>query len=150
MASEAESFVVYVVLAQTEQVGSWSTDSAADTGRGTSSEEGVGYIGGVGRSSQGESMSLSVLGVTSGDGDGSGRDRSFMKPKGALWGRGEMSIESGAKPGDEEGIGGVVTPSHRTGVVKVPSVGEHVSTYASRAGTIATYPVYQVAERDST
>jgi len=29
-----------------------------------------------------------------------------------------MSIESGAKPGEDEGIGGVVTPSHRAnGVV---------------------------------
>ena len=91
----------------------WSTDSAADTGRGTS-RVGVDVLcaGGVGRSSQGESMSLSEPGVTSGDGDGSGRERSFMKLKGALCGSGEMSMESGAKPGDEEGIGGVVTPSH--------------------------------------
>jgi hypothetical protein len=57
-------------------------------------------------------MSLSVLGVTSGDGEGSGKGRSLMKLKGALCGRGEMSMESGAKPGEEEGIGGVVTPSH--------------------------------------
>jgi hypothetical protein len=69
-------------------------------------------VGGVGRSSQGESMSLSEPGVTSGEGDGSGRERSVMKLKGALCGSGEMSMESGAKPGDEEGIGGVVTPSH--------------------------------------
>jgi hypothetical protein len=48
------------------------TNSAADTGRETSSI-GVGNCGGVGRS-QGESMSLSssVLGVTSGDGEGNG------------------------------------------------------------------------------
>lgn len=51
-----------------------------------------------------------------------------MKLKGALWGRGEMSIESGTKQGDDEGIGGVVTPSHRTGGVVAPSAGEHVST----------------------
>jgi hypothetical protein len=43
------------------------------------------------------------------------------KLKGALWGRGEISIESGTKHGDDEGIGGVVTPSHLTGGVVVPS-----------------------------
>jgi hypothetical protein len=102
----------YVELAKTRgYVSSWSTDSAADTGRGTSSVF-VENVGGVGRSSQGESMSLSEPGVTSGEGDGSGRERSVMKLKGALCGSGEMSMESGAKPGDEEGIGGVVTPSH--------------------------------------
>ena len=85
----------------------------ADTGRGTSSAGVlVVYVGGVGRSSQGESMSLSVLGVISGEGDGSGSRRLFMKLKGALCGSGEMSMEFGAKLGDEEGIGGVVTPSH--------------------------------------
>lgn len=46
---------------------------------------------------------------------------SVMKENGALWGRGEMSMESGPKPGDDEGIGGVVTPSHRIGGVVVPS-----------------------------
>jgi hypothetical protein len=102
----------YVELAKTRGYeSSWSTDSAADTGRGTSSVF-VENVGGVGRSSQGESMSLSEPGVTSGEGDGSGRERSVMKLKGALCGSGEMSMESGAKPGDEEGIGGVVTPSH--------------------------------------
>jgi hypothetical protein len=83
---------------------------------------GVGTWGGVGRS-QGVSMSDSTLGVISGDGDGSGWQRSLRKLKGALWGRGEMSIESGMKLGDEEGIGGVVTPSHRTGVLVAPSAG---------------------------
>jgi hypothetical protein len=32
-------------------------------------------------------------------------------------------MESGAQQGDDEGIGGVVTPSHRTGGVVVSSVG---------------------------
>lgn len=32
-----------------------------------------------------------------------------------------MSMESGTKQGDEEGIGGVVTPSHLTGGVVAPS-----------------------------
>jgi hypothetical protein len=91
---------------------------------------GVGNWGGVGRS-QGESISSSVLGVISGDGDGNGTERSLRKLKGALWGRGEMSIESGTKQGDEEGIGGVVTPSHRTGVVVSPSTAAHVSTYTT-------------------
>jgi hypothetical protein len=105
------------VLALTGRLNGWNTDSAADTGRGTSSE-GVEYVGGVGSSSHGVSMSLSDPGVTSGEGEGRGKRRSLMKLKGALWGRGDMSIESGAKPGDEEGIGGVVTPSHRAnGVV---------------------------------
>jgi hypothetical protein len=103
-----------VVLARTgKQLDNGGTDSMADSGRGTSNVVvPVVYVGGVGRSSQGESMSLSVLGVTSGEGDGSVRRRLFMKLKGALCGSGEMSMESGAKPGDEEGIGGVVTPSH--------------------------------------
>jgi hypothetical protein len=57
------------------------TYSAADTGRGTSSI-GVGNCGGVGRS-HGESISSSVLGVISGDGDGNGMQRS-LKLKGAL------------------------------------------------------------------
>jgi hypothetical protein len=103
------------------------THSAADTGRGTSNM-GVGNWGGAGRS-HGESMSSSVLGVTSGDGDGKGTERSLRKLKGALCGRGEMSMESGTKQGDDEGIGGVVTPSHLTGGVVASSAAEHVSTY---------------------
>ena len=35
----------------------------------------------------------------------------LMTAYGALWGRGEMSIESVPVPGDEEGRGGVVVPS---------------------------------------
>jgi hypothetical protein len=38
-------------------------------------------------------------------------------------------MESGTKQGEEEGIGGVVTPSHRTGGVVAPSVAGHVSTH---------------------
>lgn len=93
--------------------------SVAETGLGTSSVDAQNW-GGVG-SSHGESNSPSVLGVISGEGDGKGRDRPLMKLKGALWGRGEMSMESGTKLGDEEGIGGVVTPSHLKGGVLVPS-----------------------------
>jgi hypothetical protein len=95
-------------------------------------------VGGVGRSSHGVSMSLSELGVTSGEGEGSGRQRSLMKLKGALWGRGDMSMESGAKPGEDEGIGGVVTPSHRANGVVV-SV-EPVSTDSSRMGEHSHLP----------
>lgn len=103
------------------------TNSAADTGRGTSNA-GVGKAGGVGRS-QGDSMSSSsVLGVGSGDGEGNGTERLSRKLKGALWGRGEMSIESGTKQGDDEGIGGVVTPSHLTAGVRNPSASAAVST----------------------
>lgn len=39
-----------------------------------------------------------------------------------------MSMESGTKQGDDEGIGGVVTPSHRTGGVVAPSAAARVST----------------------
>ena len=94
----------------------------ADTGRGFSiSGAGKGNCGGVG-SSHGESMSSSLEGAVSGVGEANGNGRSLeRKLKGALCGRGEMSMESGAKQGDEEGIGGVVTPSHRTGGVVVPS-----------------------------
>jgi hypothetical protein len=109
----------------------WSTNSAADTGRGTSSVD-IGKCGGVGKS-QGESISSSVLGVISGDGDGSVTQRSLRKLKGALWGRGEMSIESGTKHGDESGMGGVVTPSHRTGGVVAPAAVADVSTCSPRA-----------------
>jgi hypothetical protein len=52
---------------------------------------------------------------------GEGMLRSLRNENGALWGSGEMSIESGPKLGDDEGIGGVVTPSHRNGGVVVPS-----------------------------
>lgn len=105
------------------------TDSAADTGRGISSPD-VALDEGVG-SSHGESMSSSVAAVVSGEGDSSGRVRSLAKLKGALWGRGEISMESGGKQGDDEGIGGVVTPSHLTGGVMVPSTSElAVSTYS--------------------
>ena len=86
-------------------------------------------------SSHGESISSSVAGLTSGDGDGSGRERSLRKLKGALWGRGEMSIESGTKLGDEEGIGGVVTPSHLTGGVVAPSAREHISIHVPATPT---------------
>lgn len=58
------------------------TDSNADTGRETS-KIGVGNSGGVGIS-QGESISSSVLGVVSGEGDGSGTGVSFRKLNGAL------------------------------------------------------------------
>lgn len=95
-----------------------NTYSAADTGRGTSIS-GRGNCGGGG-SSHGESMSSLVDSVASGVGEGSSRSV-VRKLKGALWGSGEMSIESGAKQGDDEGIGGVVTPSQRTGGVVVPS-----------------------------
>jgi hypothetical protein len=117
-------------VSNARQPNGWSTNSAADTGRGTSSVD-VGKCGGVG-SSQGESISSSVLGVTSGDGDGSVRERSLRKLKGALCGRGEMSMESGTKHGDESGIGGVVTPSHRTGGVVAPAAVAGVSTCTMR------------------
>jgi hypothetical protein len=45
----------------------------------------------------------------------------WVKEKGTLWGRGEMSIESAPHAGEDDGIGGVVTPSQRTGVV-APSI----------------------------
>jgi hypothetical protein len=41
-----------------------------------------------------------------------------------------MSIESGTKQGEEDGIGGVVTPSHRTGVVVIPCAAAPVSPYS--------------------
>lgn len=63
------------------QANACGTHSAADRGRGTSSIA-VGNFGGVGKS-QGESISSSVLGVVSGDGDGSGMERSW-KLNGAL------------------------------------------------------------------
>ena len=65
----------------------------------------------------------------------------MVKLKGALCGSGEMSIESGTKLGDDEGIGGVVTPSHRTGGVLVPSVGQRQqrrSIQAHKTGGISS------------
>ena len=120
------------MLAHGQQRSGWGTDSAADTGFGTSNIKGVGYWIGVGKS-HGESISSSVPGVISGEGEGegNGRERLLRKLKGALWGRGEISMESGAKHGDEDGIGGVVTPSHRTHGVVVASASRCVSFYAS-------------------
>lgn len=98
------------------------TYSLADVGRGASiSGPANGNCDGVG-SSQGESISSSLDGVVSGVGEAKGNGRSLdRKLKGALCGSGEISMESGTQQGDEEGIGGVVTPSHRTGGVVVPS-----------------------------
>jgi hypothetical protein len=87
--------------------------SAAETGLGASN-----WLLGA-AVSHGDIIS-SESGSTSGEGDG--RERSFMKLNGALWGRGDISIGSGPYPGDEEGIGGVVTPSHRSGGVVIPSL----------------------------
>lgn len=68
-------------------------------------------------------MSSSVEDFISGVGEAKGKGRSLDKKlKGALCGRGEMSMESGTQQGEDDGIGGVVTPSHRTGGVVVPSV----------------------------
>jgi hypothetical protein len=96
----------------------------ADVGRGASmAGTGKANCDGVGIS-RGEIISSSVEGVVSGVGEAKGMGRCLdRKLKGALCGRGEMSIESGAQQGDDEGIGGVVTPSHRTGGVVVSSVG---------------------------
>jgi hypothetical protein len=49
-------------------------------------------------------------------------------------------MESGTKQGDESGIGGVVTPSHRTGGVVAPAAVEHVSTYACGPMTLPLTP----------
>ena len=108
---------------------SWyDTYSAAEIGLGIS-RRGLG--GGWG--AHGKSMS-SDTDVVSGVGEG--MLTSVMKENGALWGRGEMSMESGPKPGDDEGIGGVVTPSHRIGGVVVPSASDkyqHLCTSQSQA-----------------
>jgi hypothetical protein len=48
---------------------------------------------------------------------------SLARVKGSLCGSGEISIESFPNAGDEDGIGGVVTPCHLTGGVLAPSVG---------------------------
>ena len=41
---------------------------------------------------------------------------------GTLCGRGERSIGSDPNPGEEDGTGGVVQPSHRMGGVVAPSI----------------------------
>lgn len=45
-----------------------------------------------------------------------------VRTKGALCGSGDMSIMSPPNPGEDDGTGGVVTPSHRIGGVVAPSV----------------------------
>lgn len=104
--------------------------SDEDTGLGTSIE-GRGKGGGGAGSSHGDSISSSIgeptLAVAVSMGQGEGRNRSLAKLKGALCGNGDISIESGTKLGDEEGMGGVLTPSQRTGGVLVPSTVEVVS-----------------------
>jgi hypothetical protein len=47
-----------------------------------------------------------------------------MKENAGLWGRGEMSMESPASPGDDDRMGGVVTPSQEAGGVVAPSVSQ--------------------------
>lgn len=58
-------------------------------------------------------MPSSVNGdVTSSIGDVSGVGSiRFVATKGALWGSGDISIDSFAGPGEEEGSGGVLAPS---------------------------------------
>lgn len=103
--------------------------SAADTGRGPSNSAKGLNGGGAGKSEvgnpQGDNMSSSIgelaLATEVSMGQGEGMQRSLAKLKGALCGRGDISIESGTKLGDESGIGGVFTPSQRTGGVLRPS-----------------------------
>lgn len=92
-------------------------------------------------------MSSSLLGITSGEGDGA-----VMYWKGALCGRGEMSMESGTKLGEESGIGGVVTPSHLTGGVVTPSCAwTWVSHYVAAAHKAQpAYPGRRPAETSPT
>lgn len=52
---------------------------------------------------------------------------SLVRTYGSLCGSGDMSIESLPNAGEEDGTGGVVTPSHRIGGVVAPS-----SQYISR------------------
>lgn len=59
-------------------------------------------------------------------------------------------MESGTKQGDEDGMGGVVTPSHLTTGVLVPSAFRTVSTWLTlHCDGLTTHPVYPTAERDS-
>lgn len=51
-----------------------------------------------------------------------------------------MSIVSGTKHGDEDNIGGVVTPSHATGGVVAPSVANTVSLYTSSSAQHSHLP----------
>lgn len=46
---------------------------------------------------------------------------SVARVNGGLCGSGDMSIVSWPYPGEDDGIGGVVTPSHRIGGVVAPS-----------------------------
>lgn len=115
-------------------------DPLADDGLCVGSgAEGNGNWDWVGRS-HGDSMSSSaVLGVGSGVGEARGA-RSLRKLKGALCGRGEMSIESGTKHGEDDGIGGVVTPSHLKSGVLVPSASDKVSTAAYAEQNVSFLP----------
>ena len=83
--------------------------------------------------SVGESMSSSSWG-TSGEGDGCVVKLLY----GALCGRGDISMESGTKHGEESGIGGVVTPSHLTGGV-VTSAAGRLAFVCRRGQCTATY-----------
>lgn len=58
---------------------------------------------------------------STGVGSGVGDCTVVTMEKGALCGSGEISIASMPYAGEEEGIGGVVPPSHRRGGVVVPS-----------------------------
>lgn len=90
------------------------THSCTEMGLGTSSRElwfsGT-VVGESGPSSKGDGSGVGLCKVTL-----------VTMEKGALCGRGEMSIASTPYAGDEEGIGGVVPPSQRRGGVVVPSM----------------------------
>lgn len=61
-------------------------------------------------------ISVGETGTGAAGGAGGGGDSTSIRvttEKGALWGRGEMSIESIPGPGDEDGKGGVVVVSAR-------------------------------------
>jgi hypothetical protein len=80
-----------------------------------------------------------VLAVLTSIGQGDGSNRS-EKLKGALCGRGEISIESGTKLGDDEGMGGVVTPSQRVDGVLVPSTRYQPLFWSARDGSCFCLP----------
>ena len=68
--------------------------------------------------SHGEIISSSIVSTATGNWSLTAR----ATENGSLCGRGERSIRSDPNPGEEDGTGGVVQPSHRMGGVVAPSV----------------------------
>lgn len=89
--------------------------------------------------------------MSSSSGVGSGVGDTMLicarRENGALCGSGEMSIDSLPNPGEEDSIGGVVTPSHLIGGVVTPSALDRISIGSRTEFQACSYPDCQALGR---